>query len=386
MNIFSSLAGLVRVSLTCADPPKALSDVRGLGIPVSEVEYIDELSLCCTLSRRDQEKIASLAKQKGWELRILHRQGIFWSFLCLFRRPVLVAGMCCLLLLSLLLPGKILFVQVDGNAYVATNLILEAAAKHGICLGASGREIRSEKLKNALLEEIPQLQWAGVNAKGCVAVISVRERQQEQPREILPPVTNLVAAIDGIVQSVTATQGTPLCKPGDAVVKGQTLISGYSDLGICLHGTQAKGDVYGLTQRKLTAISPLIYQSRSNFARQEVKYALLLGNKRINFYKSSGILDASCARIYSVWYMTLPGGFRLPVGVVQEVWQYYDFQQYRMQELDLDDTAKAYLLRQLTDAKILHSHTDLQEDDSAAILRGSYVCREMIAQIQIEEN
>jgi hypothetical protein len=84
--------------------------------------------------------------------------------------------------------------------------------------------------------------------------------------------------------------------------------------------------------------------------------------------------------------MTLPGGFRLPVGVVQEVWQYYDFQQYRMQDLDLDDTAKAYLLRQLTDAKILHSHTDLQEDDSAAILRGSYVCREMIAQIQIEEN
>ena len=36
--------------------------------------------------------------------------------------------------------------------------------------------IRSEKVKNSLLQRIPQLQWAGINTDGCVAVISVREK------------------------------------------------------------------------------------------------------------------------------------------------------------------------------------------------------------------
>ena len=386
MGFFQPASAQIRFRLTCADPAAALSQMRKIGIKVLDCAYIDELSLHMTVSRKDYGKIEQQAAEKGWAVKILHRSGRFWAVKGLSRRPVLILGLAILLALSLFLPGRILFVQVEGNCVVPTNLILESAASHGLCLGASGREVRSERIKNAMLEDIPDLQWLGVNVNGCVAVISVRERQHPDDPVEQPGVSNLVAKLDGVIQSITVTNGTASVKPGDAVIKGQVLISGYNDLGMIQQATRAEGAVFAITARKLTAISPKKSLNRSECTGRTVKYGLLIRNKRINFYKSSGILDASCARIYSVWYMTLPGGFQLPVGIVKEVWRSYDASLGEMVSADLSAVSQHYLLEQLTDGQILVSHTNMMEDDSLRKLIGSYICREMIAQIQIEEN
>ena len=386
MNLFRFVAGQVCLELTCADMAKALSDLRSQGIALSDAAYIDDLCLRITLSRREAEKVKAYASRKGWGLKPMQQKGIFWSLIALQHRPVLVVGLLGILLLSLFLPGRILFVRVEGNTTVPTNRILESAADHGVWLGASGRELRSEHIKNAMLDDIPQLQWLGVNVGGCVAVISVRERQPASQAAPNHPVTGISAKVDGIIQSVTVTRGTALCKPGDAVTAGQTLISGYSDLGICQRLTQAEGEVYALTRRQITAKAPKNYALRGECHDKKVKYALLIGNKRINFYKSSGILDGSCARIYMEWYMTLPGGFALPVGFVKEIWMDYDSAGEGTATVDLANNAGLYLLSQLTDGQILTGQTELNELDNALILHGSYACREMIGVTQIEEN
>lgn len=386
MGFRRSISGQVQTELTCADIPRALSYIRSSGLTVFDVQFVDDLCIRLTVSRSDCKKLERIADQKGWQLRQLHRFGLSWMISGLVRRPVLVLGVGFLVLLSLFLPGRILFVQVEGNHAVPTNLIVEAAAKHGVCLGASSREIRSERIKNALLEDVPQLQWLGVNTKGCVAVISVRERQLPEEGETLAPVTSIVSKADGIIQSVTVTQGTAMCKPGDAVSAGQTLISGYSDLGICLRGTRAQGEVYALTQHQITALSPVQYKLRGDLERREVKYALLIGNKRINFYKSSGILDTSCARIYSVWYVTLPGGFAFPLGILRECWLSYDTAPGDAVDPDLTAAAQRYLLQQLTDGQILAQNSDIQQDEMVLTFRGRYACREMVGMIRPEEN
>jgi hypothetical protein len=49
-----------------------------------------------------------------------------------------------------------------------------------------------------------------------------------------------------------------------------------------------------------------------------VRYSILLGKKRINFYKGSGIYDGSCVKMVSQYHLTLPGDYVLPVTVVKE--------------------------------------------------------------------
>ena len=138
----------------------------------------------------------------------------------LLSRPVLLGGMGLLLAASLYLPSRVLFIRVEGNSVVDTREILAAAEACGIRFGASRREVRSEKVKNNLLEKVPDLQWAGVNTAGCVATISVRERQITAEEQAEEAVTHLVAARDGYIVSTTVTQGTPLVQVGQTVRAG----------------------------------------------------------------------------------------------------------------------------------------------------------------------
>ena len=49
-----------------------------------------------------------------------------------------------------------------------------------------------------------------------------------------------------------------------------------------------------------------------------MRWALVFGKKRINFYQSSGIPDAECVTIYHEYVCAVPGVFRLPLAIVRE--------------------------------------------------------------------
>ena len=90
---------------------------------------------------------------------------------------VLIIGLMLLLFFSVWLPSRVLFIEIQGNDTLSAQSILEEAKDCGIIMGASRRFVRSQQVKNTLLDKLPQLQWAGVETIGCVAVITVRERQ-----------------------------------------------------------------------------------------------------------------------------------------------------------------------------------------------------------------
>ena len=150
----------------------------------------------------------------------------------------------------LTVPGRVFFIEIEGNQQIPDRLILEVVQENGIQFGAVRRDIRSEKIKNILLEKIPQLQWVGVNTNGCVAVISVRERQFENDSQEYS-FGSIVASRDAIIQQITVLRGTQLCKVGQAVKAGEILVSAYKDYGISVKMTGAKAEIYGQTEHNL---------------------------------------------------------------------------------------------------------------------------------------
>jgi hypothetical protein len=131
------------------------------------------------------------------------------------------------------------------------------------------------------------------------------------------PLRNVVANRDAVVSSVTVTKGSGQCVPGQAVKKGQVLISGYVDSGIVVTATGAEGDVMGITSRDLEVLMPLCCSRRTSVTYESVKYCVLIGKKRIKFYKGSGISGGSCVKMYSEYVLTMPGGFELPVRLIK---------------------------------------------------------------------
>ena len=389
MDFWRSVSGIIRVRVQSADTASALSAIHNAGITLFDVISEDALTLSLSIHRKQFKQLKKLLEKRGEDVQLRRNYGIYWVGKGLLKRPVLLLGLLLILAASWLIPTRIWFFRVEGNASIPTKMILEAAENCGIGFGVSRREVRSEKMKNALLESLPQLQWAGINTSGCVATISVRERDQNQLQTIKKGVSSLVAARDGVILSCTVTKGTAVCKPGQAVKAGEILISGYTDCGLSIRACRAEGEIYARTDRKLEACTPLKYSQRGETLRVIKKYSLIIGKKRINFYKDSGILDSTCDKMYLENAIILPGAFTLPIKLVTEIWTYCEsspqIASADEQEDLLTEFAQRYLLEQTTAGEILHSRVTVQGEDDILYLYGNYACREMIGRIQSEE-
>jgi sporulation protein YqfD len=293
---------------------------------------------------------------------------------------VLVLGVLFYLLISLYLPSRVFFVRVVGNTSVPGSRILEAAENCGISFGASRRSVRSERMKNALLEAVPELQWAGVNTRGCVAEIIVRERQQEEKPEERGRFGHVIARTDGVILSATATRGSLLCAPGQAVSAGKILISGYTDTGLTIRVEQAAGEIFAATRHIITVMTPESCLREAASVEKTEKISLLIGKKRINLWKDSGIWDATCDRMYEEYYITLPGGFQLPFGWSVDRYTSRMFRRGKADSLRelLERTGETWLKSQMVSGTIRDSAFTFEESEGLLRMTGEFSCVEMI--------
>lgn len=389
MDFVSSAMGMVRAELLTADIAAALENLNRAGIPVFTVKAKDGVRVILDLNRRDYKKARAICRKRGEKLRLLKRTGIYWSLKAIAKRPLLLFGLAVLIMAGALLPSRVLFVQVEGNQTVPDNRILAAAQELGLGFGALRRDIRSERLKNALLEEIPQLQWVGVNTRGCVAVIRVRERSPVEVLPVEPAVSSIVAAADGIILSATATRGNLLCQPGQAVTAGEVLISGYTDSGFCIRATRAQGEVYARTRHVLSVAAPSEGIQRGTQTGTRVRYSLIFGKKRINLWKGSGISDAVCGRMYEAYYLTLPGGLTLPVALIKETLSCWETEIVSCQSPGLqagaENFAREYLKSRMIAGTLERQSIRVTWLEDACRLEGTFHCVEMIGRQRTEQ-
>lgn len=389
MDLWHSLNGMVTIQITSADPAGVITSLHGYGIPMDNVRFVDELTLHFQVPRQYRKQVITFAEKRGDQWKIISRKGIFWRLRSLVKRPVLVSGVLIFLLLTSFLPTRIYFFRVEGNSAVPEKYILELASQCGIHFGAERHQVRSEKVKNSLLSAIPQLEWVGINTAGCVATISVRERQSGEEAPLPQGVSSIVAIRDGVVQEVTVTGGSAACKPGQAVRAGQVLISGYTDCGLSIRAERAKGEIYATTNRHLAFIMPENSAQRGQAVSRNQRFSFIIGKKRINFYQDSGNLDATCVKMYEENYVTLPGGFQLPIAIVTETWIEYESAAptATMEESSqtLSGLAQEYLRSQMVAGTILSREESFSQQDGFLLLDGEYGCYEMIGRERNEE-
>lgn len=379
----------VRIRVLSADIWKSLRLLNEKGIEVFHIIQEDELTCTLMIHRKSLAAVRTMLEKRGDCVCVQGMSRLFLIQQSILQRPLLYSGLLLLTLLSFLLPTRILCVQVEGNLAIPERKILEAAENAGIRLFAPCAQVRSERMKNALLSAIPELQWAGINTFGCRAVISVRERaDQEQMAQAEDMVSSIVASRDGIVESVTALQGTALCQPGQAVKKGQTLISGYTDCGISIRASRAKGEVYAQTLRTVRTITTSDQSQRTENTRSRRSLAIVIGKKRINLWKGSGISDITCGRISKEYPLVLPGGFTLPVSLICETRTQGEVMVAAVAageaERCLDRYAQEYVLSQMIAGRVSYSDKVMETPPGAYLLTGQFLCTEMIGRERLE--
>ena len=300
----SDRSAMAQLKIVSADNNAIIQKLNRLDITLYDVNIIDELTFDVHICGRDFKAAMDELQRLGAKVEILNNLQRRFLPIQLIKRPVLSIGILLVVLLSVLMSRFILLVRVEGNETVPTRLIQEQVFSCGVKLGSFSRRIRSEQVKNQLLETIPQLQWAGVNIEGCVATVRVRENSMDAAQQKQNGfITNIVASKDGIVESVTVTEGQGLCSVGDAIKTGQLLISGYTDCGSFVRAGRAEGEVFAKTLNNVQAVLPIGYEKRNAVTSKQVTHYIKIGKNLLKIDNSSGISPASCVKMYeeSFW-------------------------------------------------------------------------------------
>lgn len=390
MAIEQKIGGDVRFRLTSADVSHTLQELVKYNLTVHDVVMESELSALASLSVKEYKKALKIIKRNGGHAEKINQHGFILLLYRLRNRAVLLAGCLGLIILTIWLPSRILFLEVTGNKSIPDIFIKTHAQVQGLSFGCKRSEIRSEIIKNRLIAEIPELEWVGITTSGCVANISVRESQTENLKESAETYAgNVVAVCDGVVSTVTVTKGIPACKPGQAVQKGQILISGYEDCGLLIKHTGAEGEVYANTYRVLEGVLLSPAAERRNLKVVSNRFTIRIGKKLINFSKDSGISIPSCVKMYLERYATLPGGFQLPVSFIIETSYDYEMDDPIQSEQVYDwvnIAAETYLQNIMLAGTVLDGDLQLVDNiNDICSFMGRYSCVEQIGINRIEE-
>lgn len=380
-----------RLSLrvVCADTSAFLKLLSDSNIFVYDVSRIEELVITFSVDGKYYDKVCTIAQKRGATLSVVKRRGWLPALRAVRKRVILQLSILCLLLLSLWLPTRVLFIRVEGNILVDEKAILNAAEGCGLHFGVSRRALRSEVIKNHLLKELPQLQWAGVNTTGCTAVIHVRETaltaEPEQSSK-----GQMYALCDGIVLEATVTSGYTSVAVGQAVKAGQLLVNDRQDESFLSPQTEVNAEIFALTLRRITVAVPAISVQKLYTEEKNRNYALLLGKNRIKLSKYSGILPTGCVKMYEQMYTHLPGGFALPLGVEIESQQSYVSVEIPLSESEVlrfaEDSARSCLEEQMIAGRILSCRGQIVERSDFALVDFEFQCVEMIGRIYDKEN
>lgn len=145
---------------------------------------------------------------------------------------------------------------ISGNNAVDSAAIADALQTIGVCEGARAAKIDPEEKRNELLLEMKELSWAAINIEGSRVTVDVIETKFEDEKDTAP--SNLKAGYDGIVRKIEVIKGVASVKVGDAVRKGDLLVSGmheYSDQTTDL--TRARGKIYAEVNQSFRVAQPL---------------------------------------------------------------------------------------------------------------------------------
>ena len=338
-----------------------------------------------TVFAGDYKKLRKPAKTAGLRLKIVKKHGISF-FLKRNRKKIgFAAGTVGVMLIVLALNMCIWKVNVIGNEKVPTQDIIAAVEEKGLTPGSLRKKHVAREISWHILNQNDGLAWVTVNIQGCVANIVVTEvnEETEMKYDDDKPV-NIVASKYGVIRSMDVFDGQDVVKVGDAVMKGDLLVSAvYEDRYNKLTLKHARAKIMAETDYSITVEFPMEQViSEKNGIKKEVGEIRVLGLK-IKYGSDKNCeglpFETDEKDLYFFW-------LKLPISVkntryfaVKEKTVTYNMEQSKSGAYGLLEEKEKI---EMADMEIVSKKVEEKVKDGKYILKADYICLMDIAEEQ----
>jgi similar to stage IV sporulation protein len=211
-------------------PERFLNLCSHENIPIWNVTCKNAVLCGCT-TIEGYKAMRGCAKKSGCRSKVIKKVGMPF-FLHKYRRRVgLLAGFCVFLVGLAFLSQMVWTISVVGCQSIPEETVRNAFAEQGLQMGILQNRINTKKMAADVAERLPGISWVTLNLRGSVAEIVIREivPEERSTNGDKTPV-HIVAAKDGLLQTVEVYQGQREARAGQAVSAGDLIASGIVDM------------------------------------------------------------------------------------------------------------------------------------------------------------
>jgi len=377
------LRGYCELQITGASPQWALNRLTECNIAFWRVVWIDAVTVRLRVLTRDLKRAQMQAASAMCDTALLRATGILLWAKAVKRRPVLLIMIAVQAMLLFCLSQFVLFYEITGNTKIPDEMITRGLESLGIGFGAYGPDIDSQTVKDHMLNILPELQWITVNQNGCRAEVVVRERPETPVPVDRKGFGHVIASQSGVIVRQDVYAGQALYAVGDAVLKGELLVSGIVDLERVCILRNAQAEIYAWTTRNKTTVIPAAFGQKYYTGEQWKCVWLTVGKRRIKIFGNSRISTAECDKMIETKKLTLGDGLELPVSVTVETYRSFTVQQGLLSQMSaqllLDTYTRSSVLSEMVAGEILYADQMMTLHENCYILETKMTCQEMIA-------
>ncbi len=380
LRFFRWLFGYVEFSFTGGFAEKFINDCRSNNIYIKNIIKRDNV-LFARVTPHKYFRLHRLAFACGGRVRVTKRRGLPFLLMPLKNRWGLFCGALFAVMLISFLSGFVWNITVIGESRLTDAQVVNYLAQNGFRVGTRWANADKENLEFKVLSDFDEVAWISINKLGCLAQIEISETE-DKPPIVSTDITNVKAKKDGVIVHITSLGGWQVAEDGEAVSKGDLLISGIyeSEVDEQNHYAHAHGTVLAKTE----------HQIKINVSRRQLEkdYTYKNDYKSLYFFGLNlplyAFRDKGDSEIIEENTCLVLNGFRLPLGVVKQHCRYYVAKENLLTDDELETLAKSELERkkaqELADCEILNEAISIETGEDSCLITADYALLEDIAQ------
>lgn len=243
-GVWHYLSGYVIIDIKGKNLERFLNRVVQSGGDIWRVRRTGSESVRACVSVATFYALRPIVRQCGVSVSIAAKRGAVVSLSRFRFRKALLYGWIVVLALIIAASRYVWILDVSGCDRVNADELIASLKDMGVGIGTHKRAVATYSLGQRLMATDERIAWAGVSISGVVLKIEISEAGENRPNKTQNETISLYAAKDGVITSLKVIDGKAKVNVGDAVVKGQELVSGIlrnDELGFIT--TAARGAV-----------------------------------------------------------------------------------------------------------------------------------------------
>lgn len=225
-SVWNYFSGYVIIKIEGLGLERFVNHALKNSLHIWHVKRLTRTALTANIGIRDFYRLHRLKKSLHCRITIISKHGLPFLFTKYRFRKVLLFGWVAVIALMITAARFVWFIDIKGCYKVQEQEIRVLLKSADVYQGMSRHDINTMDIGLKLMMSDERIAWAGVGLNGVVLSVEIVETQAMPDLLDLSLPTGIYAAKEAVITGITPLKGKALVKNGDAVKKGELLITG----------------------------------------------------------------------------------------------------------------------------------------------------------------